>query len=175
MAAMKRTVPASPPEAWPVVTYDEGLTLHLNGQTIEVLHVDPAHTDGDSFVRFVEADGLHTGDTFFAGRYPFFDQSSGGSIDGMIAAQTRALEIVGPMTRIIPGHGPLASHRELRASLEMLTSIRDRVRKLVERGLDREAVIRAKPSRRFDGVFGGGPFSPETFVGLVYDSLAASK
>ena len=80
------TIPASPRAALPIVTYSDGLTLHLNGQTIDVLHVDPAHTDGDSIVYFREADVLHLGDIFFAGRYPFIDLSSGGRVDGIIAA-----------------------------------------------------------------------------------------
>ena len=79
-------IPASPPEALPVVTFEDGVRLHLNGQTIEVQHVEPAHTDGDSIVYFREADVLHLGDTYFSGFYPFFDSSSGGRIDGMIAA-----------------------------------------------------------------------------------------
>lgn len=166
-----RRVPASAESAWPVVTFDDGLTLHLNGQTIEVRHVEPAHTDGDSIVRFVEADVLHLGDTFFAGRYPFIDTSSGGRIDGVIAAIDRALDLCGPETRIIPGHGPLSGPADLRASREMLVSIRDRVRKMMDRGLDRDAVVRAKPSRSFDAEFGGGFLSPDRFVGIVYDSM----
>ncbi len=173
MVAQDRHVPAAPEAAWPVVTYADGVTLHLNGQTIEVVHVDPAHTDGDSLVRFVDADVMHTGDTFFAGRYPFIDLSSGGRIDGMIDAQERALALAGRETRIIPGHGPIVGRAALRANREMLISVRDRVRKMVERGLDRRAVLRARPSREFDPEFGGGVMSPDRFVGLVYDSLVA--
>lgn len=173
VASQDRRVPAAPEAAWPVVTFDEGVTLHLNGQTIEVRHVDPAHTDGDSIVRFVEADVLHLGDTFFSGRYPFIDTTSGGDVDGMIAVADRALALAGPSTRIIPGHGPLSGRADLEASQEMLVSIRDRVRKMVERGLGRDEVVRAKPSREFDARFGGGFLTPDRFVGIVYDSVAA--
>ena len=175
MAAQGRHVPAAPESAWPVVTYEDGVTLHLNGQTIQVVHVAPAHTDGDSLVRFIEADVIHTGDTFFAGRYPFIDLSSGGRIDGMIDAQARALALASADTRIIPGHGPVVGRAALRANREMLLSVRARVRKMVERGLDRRAVLRARPSREFDPEFGGGFMSPDRFVGLVYDSLVADR
>jgi glyoxylase-like metal-dependent hydrolase (beta-lactamase superfamily II) len=170
-AIRNRTIPASPKLAWPVVTFEEGVTLHLNGQTIEVTHVDPAHTDGDSIVYFREADLLHMGDTYFSGMYPFIDTSSGGRIDGMIAAAERGLAIAGPKTRIIPGHGPLSNREGLSETLEMLISVRDRVRNLMAQGLDRDQVIEKKPSKSFDGNYGGGFMKPDVFVGIVFDSL----
>jgi glyoxylase-like metal-dependent hydrolase (beta-lactamase superfamily II) len=172
-AIRNRTTPASPRAAWPVVTFEEGLTLHLNGQTIEAIHVEPAHTDGDSIVYFREADLLHMGDTFFSGMYPFIDTSSGGRIDGMIMAADRGLALAGPKTRIIPGHGPLSRPEDLEATRDMLISIRDRVRNLIGEGLDRDQVVERKPSQAFDEVFGGGFMSPDLFVGIVYDSLRA--
>jgi glyoxylase-like metal-dependent hydrolase (beta-lactamase superfamily II) len=175
MAAMGRPIPPSPKEALPVVTFEEGVTLHLNGQTIEAIHVAPAHTDGDSLVYFREADVLHMGDTFFAGMYPFFDASSGGRIDGMIDAVTRGLEIAGPKTRIIPGHGPLSSRSELEATREMLVEVRDRVRLLVQQGMDRETAIAARPARAFEERYGGGFMTADRFVGLVYDNLRTEK
>jgi len=170
-ALRNRTIPASPKSAWPVVTFEEGVTLHLNGQTIEVTHVEPAHTDGDSIVYFREADLLHMGDVFFSGMYPFIDTSSGGRIDGMIAATNRGLALAGPKTRIIPGHGPLSTREDLEATKEMLVSVRDHVRKWIAEGLDRDQVIAKKPSRDFDTAFGGGFMSPDLFVGIVFDSL----
>jgi glyoxylase-like metal-dependent hydrolase (beta-lactamase superfamily II) len=170
-AIRNRKIPASPEAAWPVVTFEDGVTLHLNGQTIEVNHVEPAHTDGDSIVYFREADLLHMGDTFFSGIYPFIDTSSGGRIDGMIAAADRGLAIAGPKTRIIPGHGPLSSREDLAGTREMLISVRDRVRKLIDEGLDRDQVIASKPSKDSDGQYGGGFLKPDVFVGIVFDSL----
>ncbi len=171
MAIRNRKIPASPRAAWPVVTFEDGVTLHLNGQTIEAIHVESAHTDGDSIVYFREADLLHMGDTYFAGMYPFIDTSSGGGIDGMIAASGRGLAIAGPKTRIIPGHGPLSTREDLSKTREMLISVRDHVRKLIDEGLDREQVIAGKPSQDFDGEYGGGFMSPDLFVGIVFDSL----
>ncbi len=170
-----RTIPASPREALPVVTYDEGITLHLNGHTIDVRHVDPAHTDGDSIVHFREADVLHLGDIYFSGLYPFIDLASGGRVDGVIAAVDRALGIAGPKTRIIPGHGPLSTRADLEGYRKMLISVRDRVRKLIDEGLDLEAVLAAGPSADFDVELGGGFLSPESFVSIVYGSLTADS
>ena len=175
MASRGITIPASPPEALPVVTFEDGVSLHLNGHTIEVHHVEPAHTDGDSIVHFREADVLHLGDTYFSGFYPFFDSSSGGRIDGMIAAAERALELAGPETRIIPGHGPLSNRKDLVRSRQMLIQIRDRVRNLIEDGKDRAQVVAAHPSRSFDAEFGKGFIKPDDFVALVYESLAADR
>jgi cyclase len=172
-AIRNRKIPASPKAAWPVVTFEDGVTLHLNGQTIEASHVEPAHTDGDSIVYFREADLLHMGDTFFSGMYPFIDTSSGGRIDGMIAAADRGLAIAGPKTRIIPGHGPLSSREDLVGTRQMLISVRDRVRKSIDEGLDRDQVIARKPSQDSDGEYGGGFMKPDVFVGIVFDSLAS--
>ena len=83
------------------------MTLHLNGQTIRVEHVAPAHTDGDSIVFFEEANVVHMGDTFFNGLYPYIDAGSGGTVDGMIAAADGVLARVDADTVIMPGHGPL--------------------------------------------------------------------
>jgi cyclase len=166
-----RRTPASPEAAWPVVTFEDGVTLHLNGQTIEAIHVESAHTDGDSIVYFHEADLLHMGDTFFAGMYPFIDTSSGGAIDGMIAAADRGLAIAGPATRIIPGHGPLSNRADLEVTRNMLVSIRDRVLKLIEGGQNRDQVIAAKPTKAHDEKWGGGFIKPDVFAGIVYDGL----
>jgi glyoxylase-like metal-dependent hydrolase (beta-lactamase superfamily II) len=168
------TTPPAAPEALPIVTFEDGVTFHLNGQTIEVHHVAPAHTDGDSIVRFREADILHLGDTFFSGIYPYIDVESGGSVDGMITAVDRALSMAGPSTRIIPGHGPLSGREELQRTRSMLVAVRDRVRELIGAGNDREAVLAARPSRAFDEAFGGGFMTPDRFVSTVYTSLVAS-
>jgi cyclase len=153
------------------VTFEDGLTLHLNGQTIEIRQVPPAHTDGNSIVRFVEADVIHMGGTYFAGIYPYIDTTSGGEVDGMIAAADRGLEWSGPNPRIIPGHGPLSQPADLRKLREMLISFCDRVRKVKELGLERRDVIRARPSKSFDAEFGGGFMTPGRFVGAVFDRM----
>ena len=90
------------------MTFEDGLTLHLNGQAMEIRQVEPAHTVGDSIVCVVEAQVIHLGDTYFAGIYPYRDTTSGGEVDGVVAAADRGLEWSGSNAWIIPGHGPLS-------------------------------------------------------------------
>ena len=171
MKAFNRTVPASPEAALPIVTFTDAMTFHWNGDDVHVFHVKPAHTDGDSMIHFRSANVLHTGDTFFNGMYPYIDVSSGGSIDGMIAAADTALKLCNDQTQIIPGHGELADADDLRAYREVLQAVRDRVRSLVDAGKTRDEVIAAKPSAEFDADWGGGFMQPDVWVGIVYDGM----
>ncbi len=171
MAAFNRRVPASLEAALPVVTFTDAMTFHWNGDDVHVFHVDPAHTDGDSIIHFRHANVLHTGDTFFNGMYPYIDVSSGGSIDGVISAADTALKLCNDQTKIIPGHGDLADADDLRAYREMLQSVRDRVRSLVDAGKTREEVIATKPSAEFDADWGGGFMKPDVRIGIVNDGM----
>ncbi len=171
MKAFNRKVEPSPREALPIVTFAESITFHLNDDTIRVIHVDPAHTDGDSIVLFEKANVLHTGDLFFNGRYPFVDLSSGGSVDGVIAAADRALEMIDDETKIIPGHGDLATKADYTAYRDVLRTIRDRVAKLIEDGKTREEVMASDVSKEFDAKYGVGFVRPPAFLAAVYDTL----
>ena len=167
-----RIVPPSPPAALPVVTFNDALTLHVNGQTITGTHVAHAHTDGDTIVFFREANVLHMGDTYFRGMYPFIDLNSGGNVNGMINAAERALALGDENTRIIPGHGPLASKADLRWYRNMLVTVRDRVAAMMADGKSLEDIQAAKPTADFDGsVNADGFIKPDRLVGFVYDSL----
>ncbi len=174
MEAFKRHVPAAPAGARPIITFDTEMSFHWNGDEIELIHVPYAHTDGDSIARFRKANVLHMGDTFFSGRYPFIDLSSGGSIDGIIAASERGLELADGETKIIPGHGVLSDRAGLVEYRAMLVDLRDRVRDLLAQGKSREAVVAAKPSAAYDGALGGGFVKPDAFVATLYTSLSAS-
>jgi glyoxylase-like metal-dependent hydrolase (beta-lactamase superfamily II) len=170
-AAFDRKTPPSPEGALPVVTFTDAVTFHWNGDEIRVHHVPPAHTDGDSVVHFVKADVVHMGDLFFNGGYPFIDTSSGGRIDGVIAAASRALAGSGEKTRFIPGHGPLATRADLQAYRDTLQVLRDRIAKLKAEGKSRDDVIAAKPTADHDAKWGTGFMKGDTFTGLAYDSL----
>jgi len=124
----------SPKAALPVVTFAGSVTFHLNGDEMRVMHVPRAHTDGDAIVHFVNTNVIHTGDVYFNGMYPFIDTSSGGTIQGVIAACDRVLAIANDETRIIPGHGPLSNKAGLRAYRDMLATVADRIGKLVAEG-----------------------------------------
>lgn len=169
---MGRQVPPSPAAALPVITYAHGLTFHWNGDEVQVIHVEPAHTDGDSLVYFRKANVLHMGDVWFNGMYPFIDVNAGGSIDGMVRAADRGLALANEKTKIIPGHGPLSDAKELREYRDMLATVRDRVRPMVKEGKSRDEVIAAKPTKDLDEKWGRGGFGPDIWVGIVYDGMS---
>jgi cyclase len=171
IAAFNSKVPASPKGALPVVTFTESVAFHSGGETIHVVHVPPAHTDGDALVHFVRSNTIHMGDNFFNGRYPFVDLSSGGSFEGVINAVNAAMPYVNDSTKVIPGHGPLAGKKELVAYRDVLTKIRDNVAALIKAGKTKEQVIAAKPSAEWDATWGTGFMNPAAFLGIVYDSM----
>lgn len=172
-AARGETVPPSPREALPVITFSEEVTFHPEGHRIRVFHVPPAHTDGDAVVHFENANVIHAGDLLFNGSYPFIDLPAGGSLEGMIGAAGRLLELADDGTKIIPGHGPLADREDLAAFREMLVTARDRVRRLVEAGWSEEEAVAAKPTEDLDPQWGGGFLSGERFTRIAYRSLAS--
>ena len=141
----ENTTPASPSAAWPVITFNDEMTLYLNGQTIRLIHAPDAHTDGDTFIYFEEADVLHTGDLMFSGMFPFVDVTSGGTFSGFAAASTAMVELAGEETRIIPGHGPLSTEADLAAILDMLNGTVTAVQVEVDAGKDIEAILDAAP------------------------------
>jgi glyoxylase-like metal-dependent hydrolase (beta-lactamase superfamily II) len=170
LALFNEKVPASPRGALPVVTFGDGATLHLNGDTMRIIHVEHAHTDGDSLVRWQKANVLHMGDTFFHKvTFPFIDLDSGGSIDGMIAAVEKGLGMADERTRIIPGHGPVASRAELAAYRDMLVDIRGKV----AAGISAKRTIEQIKAEKIVGRYGmtDGFMKPDAFVESVYRSL----
>jgi glyoxylase-like metal-dependent hydrolase (beta-lactamase superfamily II) len=171
IAAFQRKVPASPEEALPVVTFTDRVTFHWNGHTVRVQHLGPAHTDGDSLVHFEEADVIHTGDTFFHGFYPFMDASSGGRLDGMIAAAEQVLTRTDEDTRIVPGHGPLATPSDLRAYRDMLAGVRDALAPMIEAGRTDDEIVAAKPTAPWDARWGGGFLKPDAWVRIVLAAM----
>lgn len=166
------TTPAYPPESLPVVTFNDRVTLHLNGESVAVHHVPRGHTDGDSIVHFPASNVLHMGDIFFKGLYPYIDLDGGGSIQGMIAAVELGLSLADGDTRIVPGHGTLSNRAELQAYRDFLAKARDNVQAQLDRGLDLEQTIAAKPTAEWDETLGGIWIKPEQFVTFIYNSLA---
>ena len=167
-----RTQPPAPKGALPVITFSDAVTFHLNGEEIHAWRVPPAHTDGDAVVHFRKADVLHAGDLLFVGGYPVLDVPSGGSLTGWIAVLDRLMEQVGPSTRIIPGHGALATPADLRAFRDLLSTVRERVLPLVRAGKTLEETIAAKPLADLDERFGNVFVRPETFLKAVHMSLS---
>jgi cyclase len=155
-------VKTEPRTALPVVTFTRDVTFH----------VPNAHTDGDSIVHFRKSDVVHMGDVVFNGMYPFIDASSGGSVEGVIAAVDRVLAVATARTKIIPGHGPLASRADLLALREMLATVYPRIRDAARAGKGLEDVQALKPTAEFDAAWGKGFISGPRFVEMIYKSLA---
>lgn len=164
----------APKAAWPVVTFTAGVDFHLNGQTIRAINAAaPAHTDGDVLIYFVEADVLHTGDTYMKDRYPFVDTGSGGTQAGFIATLTKAIEVIGPNTKVIPGHGELATEADLQAALDMHKGARAAVDALVKQGKTLEETIAAKPLAQWNARFGaaGSFITDDAYTTVIYNEL----
>jgi glyoxylase-like metal-dependent hydrolase (beta-lactamase superfamily II) len=159
-----------PPDALPVITYDDRMTFHLNDEVIEVIHVPVAHTDGDSAFYFREANVLHTGDAFINRGYPLIDIASGGSIKGVIEAANQMLEIVDDETIIIPGHGPLADRARMIEIRDMLADARERVVALIDQGMSLNDIKAAKPLATLDPEWGQGLVKGRAFVTIIYQS-----
>lgn len=165
----------SPAAALPVVTFDRTLTLHWNGEDVFSFHVENSHTDGDVIVFYRGANVVHMGDTFFNGTYPFIDVDSGGNVEGMIASSSRVLGMIDGNTRLIPGHGALAGRAELEAYRDMLTTVRDRVARLIREGRSQDQAVAANPTASFDSDWETSEAGTERFVRLVYRSLTEGR
>jgi cyclase len=164
-------VKASPKVALPVITYAEGLKLHLNGEEVRVISVPPAHTDGDSIVHWTKSNVIHMGDLFFHKMsFPFVDRSSGGDVRGVIAAAEKTLSMADDQTKIIPGHGPVASKAELVAYRDMLVTIVGKVDTAVKAGKSLDEVKAMKPADGF-GVNPTGFITADRFIEMVYGTL----
>jgi cyclase len=167
--------PPSPKAALPMVTFAGAITFHLNGDEIRVMHVPRAHTDGDAIVQFVSSNVIHTGDVMFNGMYPFIDVDSGGSVDGVISACDRILAMAGDDTKIIPGHGPLATKADLKTYRDMLETVAGRVRALVAQGKSVDDIKAAKVSAEFDAKWGNGFIKSDRFAEMLARDLKRNR
>lgn len=166
-----RTTPPSPKMALPVITFTEDVSFHLNGDELYVFHVDPAHTDGDSIIHWKKANVFHMGDNYFSGGYPFIDLSSGGHIDGVIAAADKVIGLANDASKIIPGHGALSTKKDLIAWREVLKTVRGRIQTLITEGKSLDEVKAAGPTKEWDAAMGQGFIKGEQLTEFVYRSL----
>ena len=156
----------------PSQTFDREHNMKLNGQSLGLKHYGNAHTDSDISVMFGEANVMHVGDTYWNGIYPFIDYSTGGCIDGMIAATNANLAAATKDTIIIPGHGrPISNRVELEEFRDMLVAIRESVSRLKQQGRSRDETVAAKPTADFDAKWGQFVIDPGYFTRLVYEGV----
>jgi cyclase len=166
----KSTTPPSPKEALPVITFDESLSVHFNGEEIRVIHYPQGHTDGDSVIFFTTSNVVHLGDDFFAGRFPFVDLESGGSIEGLIKNIGEIIGKIPQDAKLIPGHGPLSTIDDLKSYHRMLQQTTEIVRQKMTAGKTLEQI-------KSEGLpdewkpWGTGFIKTDFWVETIYKSL----
>lgn len=161
-------IKASPKAALPVVTYADGLKLHLNGEEVRVIHMPAAHTDGDSIIHWTRSNVIHMGDLFFfRATYPFVDGGSGGNVRGIVAAADKALAIANDQTKIIPGHGPVATKADLKNYRDMVAAIIAKVEAGIKSGKTLDQIKATRPADGY-GVAADGFITADRFVETVY-------
>lgn len=170
----KRTTPASPKEALPVITFDESLSVHFNGEEIRVIHFPQGHTDGDSVIFFTGSNVVHMGDDFFAGAFPFVDLESGGSVEGLAKNIGEIIPKIPAGAKLIPGHGPLSSIDDLKAYHHMLLTTTDIVRKKMAAKKTLDEIKKEGLPDEWKS-WGTGFIKTDLWLELVYRSLSKNK
>ena len=170
----KRTTPASPKEALPVITFNQNLTVYFNGEEIRAIHFPQGHTDGDSVIFFVSSNVVHLGDDFFAGRFPFVDLESGGSVEGLTKNIGEIITKIPAGAKLIPGHGPLSGIEDLMNYHNMLVTTSDIVRKKIA---EKKTLEQIKSEGLPDTwkSWGTGFIKTEMWLETIYRSATAKK
>jgi cyclase len=176
--AFGRTAAPAPAKSLPVVTYDGPMTLHVNGEDVQLIPIRAAHTDGDTLVRFPRADALAVGDYYRSIGYPFVDTFSGGTLDGLLAGLAATIDLAGPKTKIIPGHGPIVDRDAVIAQRAFVVAMRDRMLPLISQGMTFEQVLAANLTANSgipvpEGAYGA--YSAEQFVWWMYVELSRAR
>lgn len=167
LVAVKYKQKAYPKSALPVITYDDQMQFHFNDEQIDLMHFGPAHTTGDTAIIFRGSNAVHLGDVFNQSGYPFIDADNGGDLAGMIRFCQSVLETINEDTIVIPGHGPISNYQGLADYIAMLQHSHAAIKELIEQGKSMDEVLAAKPTAKYDAVFG----DPGQFVNRSYTSI----
>ena len=170
-ARANRTFPPRDKEAWPVVTFDNKMSFHMNGEDVVMHHFDPGHTDGDIIIKMMKANILHTGDAFTRTSYPFIDASSGGTLDGYISTLDKILSLADDQSKIMPGHGEVATKADVAAFRDMLVDIRTQVEAAMKKGKKVEDIPALNITAKYDAQWGTGFVKGKDFVIVVAQSV----
>ena len=157
-------------DALPVITHDNGLSVNFNGEEIRMIPLLPGHTDGDCAIHFTKSGVIHMGDQFFNGRFPFIDLGSGGSVDGYIKNVANVLQMATDDMKIIPGHGALATKKDLQAFHDMLVETTGVIRKAIADGKSIEEVKAAGLPEKYKE-WGTGFINHQRYIEIVYNNL----
>ena len=173
----KRLAVNSPEIALPFITFNDQLHIQMNNEQVAIFHVDNAHTDGDALLYFTESNVLHTGDTYFNGRYPYVDIKSGGSVDGYINAVKAGLMVIDENTKIIPGHGDLSNKAEFETFLNMLETLKTNILQAITSGKSEDDVVKdTSITKAYDDLgYGTGFINSERVRQAFYTSLKNAK
>lgn len=166
----KQTVPASPKEALPVITFDRALSVHFNGEEIRVIHLPRGHTDGDSIIFFTGSNVVHMGDDFFAGAFPFVDLDSGGSVQGLAKNIGEIIPKIPAGAKIIPGHGPISTIDDLKAYHNMLVQTTAIIQKKMAAKKSLDQIKKEGLPAEWKS-WGEGFIKTDQWIDLVYASL----
>jgi len=164
-----------PTQALPTMTYSSSMILRQGGQQLALVNYGPAHTDGDTIIYISPANVAVVGDIFSNHFYPIIDLASAGSIDGMIHSLDQILAQTDEHTKIVPGHGPVATRSDLQDYRDMLVQVRQRIKALIGAGKTIDEAVAAAPTKDFDAEWGRGYVSPDVFVRMVFTSLIESS
>ena len=172
--SIKMEIKPAPKAALPIITFENDVTVHLNGEDIRALHFPAGHTDGDAIIFFPKNNVVHMGDDFVRYGFPFIDVASGGSVQGMISAMEKATAMLPADVKVIPGHGALSNLDDVRAFVKMLKETSAVVQKAVDRHQTLEQMKAAKilePWQKFSGDF----VKTDAFIETLYNSLTGQK
>lgn len=168
-----QTSPPRPEDAWPVVTFDNKMNIHVNGQDIEIIHFSAGHTDGDVIIRFKQANVFHMGDVFVTYGYPYIDMSNGGNINGLINSLDKAMSLMDDNTKVIPGHGDLSTKKDVKAYRDRLANIRDQVAAALKKGTKPEELANLHITDAYEAEWGKGFVKGKDFVRVVAEGINA--
>jgi glyoxylase-like metal-dependent hydrolase (beta-lactamase superfamily II) len=161
--------------ALPMLTYSGSMTVHMNGEQVELIPIKAAHTDGDTLVRFHAADVIMSGDFYRSLGYPNIDRTNGGTLTGMLEGLRFLADLAGPQTKIVPGHGAIVEKAAVLAQRDMILALRDRIAPMIQQGMTVEQVTAAKPTRDYDAIVVQPGTTGDRFVGQLYAEIKAAK
>lgn len=168
-----RTTPPRDKDAWPQITFNTNMNFHVNGEDVDLFHLGKGHTDGDLIVHFKKSNVFHAGDAFVRYGYPFIDLSSGGTVNGFIETLDKFLLLLDENSKVIPGHGALATKADVKLLRDQLADIRDQVAAAIKKGTKIEDIAGLGITDKYDENMGQGFLKGKDFVMMIAESLSA--